>query len=169
MTFVRTQSVVYASVAVAALLLSATCSVTAATSITTRTTVDIHAQLVYAALQCDRPAVERILSDAPHAIRGLSVDGSGTALHAVARAPSTDACLDTAAALLRAGVDPLALDGVGRTAVDVARDTDAQQQRPDRPPMGLFLAAAASGERTLNMRNHGPLVDDSAVPPPCAV
>ncbi|AVK77090.1 Ankyrin repeat incomplete domain containing protein [Pandoravirus macleodensis] len=167
MALVRSQRMVCALIATALLLLSATCIV-GTTTITTKTTIDIHARLVYAASQCDRPAVERILSDAPHAIRGLSVDGSGTALHAVARAASTDACLDTAAALLRAGIDPLALDGAGLTAVDVARDTDAQRQRPDRPPMGLFLAAAASGERAHNMRSHGPLVDDSAVPPPSA-
>lgn len=166
MTLVRSQKALCALVAAALLLLSATCIVATTTATTTRRTIDIHAQLIYAASQCDRPAVERILSDAPYAVRGLSVDGSGTALHAVARAPSTDACLDTAAALLRAGIDPLALDDAGRTAVDVARDADTLWQRPDRPPMGLFLAAAASGERARNMRSHGPLVDDRAAPPP---
>nr|UDO48151.1 ankyrin repeat protein [Pandoravirus massiliensis] len=132
-------------------------------------TSNAHSRLIDAAARCDRVAIERILAQAPRALTGQSPDGSGTALHAVARAPSTDACLDTAAALLRAGADPLALDDAGRTAVDVARRADAALQRPDRPPMGLFLEAAATGERKRIMRDHGPLVDDTAVPPPRSV
>lgn len=167
----RSEKTPCALVVAMAVFLVATCATAGATAEATVataavTTTDIHVRLIYAASQCDRPAVERILAKAPRAAAGLMPDGSGTALHAVARAMSTDACLDTAAALLRAGVDPLALDGAGRTAVDIARDTDAQWQRPDRPPMGLFLEAAASGERAHHMRGHGPLIDDGAAPPP---
>ncbi|AVK74508.1 Ankyrin repeat incomplete domain containing protein [Pandoravirus quercus] len=118
-----------------------------------------------AASRCDTHDVDAILASASWSAAVVLPDGRGTALHAVARGPSTGACLAVAAALMRAGTDPLATDAAGHTAVDVAKTIDAIDQRPDRPPMGLFLASMANGERADIMRRHGPLEGDVARAP----
>ncbi|AJF98517.1 ankyrin repeat protein [Pandoravirus inopinatum] len=118
-----------------------------------------------AASRCDTHSVDTILATAPWSATVVLPDGRGTALHAVAGGPSTGACLAVAAALMRAGADPFATDAAGHTAVDVAKTVDAIDQRPDRPPMGLFLASMANGERADIMRRHGPLEGDVARAP----
>lgn len=118
-----------------------------------------------AAARCDTDAVHDILASAPWSAEAVLPDGRGTALHAVATSSSTGACLAVAAALMRSGADPLIVDAAGRTAADAAKAADVFDQRPDRPPMGLFLASMASGERADIMRRHGPLDGDAARPP----
>lgn len=118
-----------------------------------------------AAARCDTDAVRAILASAPWSASAVLPDGRGTALHAVATSSSTGACLAVAAALMHSGADPLIVDAAGRTAVDAAKAADVFDQRPDRPPMGLFLASMVSGERADIMRRHGPLEGDAARPP----
>ncbi|AGO81969.2 hypothetical protein pdul_cds_77 [Pandoravirus dulcis] len=118
-----------------------------------------------AAARCDTDVVHDILASAPWSAAAVLPDGRGTALHAVATSSSTGACLAVAAALMRSGADPLIVDAAGRTAVDAAKAADVLDQRPDRPPMGLFLASVANGERADIMRRHGPLEGDAARPP----
>lgn len=122
-------------------------------------------RLWQAAARCDTDAVHAILASAPWSAAAVMPDGRGTALHAVATSSSTGACLAVAAALMRSGADPLIVDAAGHTAVDAAKAADVLDQRPDRPPMGLFLASMASGERADIMRRHGPLEGDAARPP----
>lgn len=105
-----------------------------------------------AASRCDAGAVRGLLAGGASA-RYDRGDGRGTPLHAVARASAVARgdCIDTAAALLRAGADPRA-GPAGRTAIDVALAQDRLPTAPGRrtargPPLGLFLVSAVEGQR----------------------
>lgn len=105
-----------------------------------------------AASRCDAGAVRDFLAGGASA-RYDRGDGRGTPLHAVARASATARgdCIDTAAALLRAGADPYA-GPADHTAIDVALAHDrlptASGRRTARgPPLGLFLVSAVEGQR----------------------